>query len=193
MGDVMNFDMQKITSLSLSSAAGIILILLVGVLGYFALKRGLKSLLLSEYISPAAYGVAKSILKWLLIIAIALITLQNLGIKVTNIMAGLLTIAGMVAIGFIAVWSVLSNILCSFLLIAFRPFNIGDEIEIIEATGGSGLKGKVTGFNVMFTSLEEASEDGKTKLITQVPNNIFFQKSLRRKIDQKPEGSDGPR
>ena len=184
---VMNFDIQKLTDLGITSA-GILLIFLVGILCYFALKKGLKSLLFQEYITQAVFVVSKSILKWVLVISIGAIALQHLGIKVTNIMAGLLTIAGMVAIGFIAVWSILSNILCSVLLMAFRTFDIGDEIEIIEPIGGVGLKGKVVGFNVMFTSLAENSEESKSKILTQVPNNIFFQKSLRRKIGKKPEG-----
>lgn len=183
----MNFDAQKIMDLGITSA-GILLILFIGFICYFALKKGLKSLLLNEYITQAVYVISKSIFKWILVITIGAIALQHLGIKVTNIMAGLLTIAGMVAIGFIAVWSILSNILCSVLLIAFRAFNIGDEIEIVEPIGGTGLKGKVVSFNVMFTSLAENIEEGESKVITQVPNNVFFQKSLRRKIGKKTEG-----
>ena len=37
----------------------------------------------------------------------------------------------MVAIGFIAVWSILSNVLCSLMLIMHRSFRIGDDIEVV--------------------------------------------------------------
>jgi small-conductance mechanosensitive channel len=84
----------------------------------------------------------------------------------------------MIAVGFIAVWSVLSNLLCSILLVIFRPFQLGDEIEITEPVGGSSLRGKVMKFNVMYTTLLE-DIDGD-KVTTNIPNNIFFQKAIRR-------------
>ena len=93
----------------------------------------------------------------------------------------------MIAIGFIAVWSILSNILCSMMLVVFRNFDIGDEVEIVEPIGGVGLKGKVVGFNIMFTTLAESGEDVDPGMLTQVPNNIFFQKTLRRTKGQETE------
>ena len=61
----------------------------------------------------------------------------------------------------------------------FTPFRIGDEIEIIEATGGSGLRGKVVNLNILYTSLQEMAEDGGPNGVIHVPNNIFFQKAIR--------------
>ncbi|MCJ7600851.1 MAG: mechanosensitive ion channel family protein, partial [Desulfobulbaceae bacterium] len=96
-----------------------------------------------------------------------------------------LTLTGMVAIGFIAVWSILSNLSCALFLILFKMFQIGDEIEIVEPIGGTGLKGRVQDFNVMFTSLVEDASGGSEGFVTQVPNNIFFQKTMRRKKGDK--------
>jgi hypothetical protein len=110
---------------------------------------------------------------------------QAIGIKLTSIFAVLLTLTGMVAIGFIAVWSILSNLSCALFLILFKMFQIGDEIEIIEPIGGPGLKGRVQDFNIMFTSLVEDATDGSECFVTQVPNNIFSQKTMRRKKGDK--------
>jgi small-conductance mechanosensitive channel len=137
--------------------------------------------------SESFFLIVKSSIRWLLIIAVIAACLQQMGIKITNILAVLLTITGMIAIGFIAVWSVLSNILCSVILIVFRNFDIGDEIEIVEPVGGPGLKGRVVGFNIMFTILAESGEGVDAAMRTQIPNNIFFQKTLRRKPGQNTE------
>lgn len=183
----MDFRTEQLVSLG-TNTAGIILVLALGFVTFLLIKRGLKLLLTSEYISNPVYIVAKNIIRWLVIIAVMVIILQHLGIKIGNIMAGLLTVAGMIAIGFIAVWSVLSNILCSGFLVAFRMFEIGDEIMVVEPIGGEGLKGRVVSFNVMFTTLEEKVGADEEIYLTQVPNNIFFQKSLRRKRGKQTEG-----
>jgi len=81
-------------------------------------------------------------------------------------------LAAVVGVGFIAVWSILSNAFCALVLLISRPFQIGDDIEIVP----EGMRGEVTDFNLIFTILQ--SEDGST---VQVPNNLFFQKMFRRR------------
>ncbi|MCJ7604169.1 MAG: mechanosensitive ion channel family protein [Desulfobulbaceae bacterium] len=88
---------------------------------------------------------------------------------------------GMVAIGFIALWSILSNLSCALFLILFKMFQVGDEIEIVEPIGVPGLKGRVQDFNIMFTSLVKDTSEVTEGFVTQVPNNIFFQKTIHRK------------
>ena len=78
---------------------------------------------------------------------------------------------GLVAIGFFAVWSLLSNIIAGFFLFLSDPFKINDEIEVPEVS----LEGKVLDIRPLFVILEEPS--GHTVF---VPNNILFQKSFRR-------------
>jgi small-conductance mechanosensitive channel len=62
----------------------------------------------------------------------------------------------------------------------FDLFRLGDEIEIIEATGGKGLRGRVVDLNILYTSIEDTNDEEADKAITQVPNNLFFQKITRR-------------
>ncbi|PLX50831.1 MAG: mechanosensitive ion channel family protein [Desulfobulbaceae bacterium] len=173
-------DMERFAGLAGQSGA-ILLIFAAGFLAFLVLRRGLERLGRRGVISQPFFHVSKNIMRWLLIITVVAATFQQLGVKVTNIVTTLLTVAGMIAIGFIAVWSVLSNILCSMMLVMFRNFDMGDEVELIEPVGGTGLKGTVVGFNIMFTTLAENGDTAEAGMLTQVPNNLFFQKSLRRK------------
>lgn len=163
----------------------ILLVIFLGFCIYFSLNRSLKILLAKNKINEPFYLTVKNILKWLIFLSVSIIILQQIGVKLTSIFAVLLTLTGMVAIGFIAVWSILSNLSCTFFLILFKMFQIGDEIEIVDPIGGTGLKGRVKDFNVMFTSLVEEASKGTEGFVTQVPNNIFFQKTIRRKKGDK--------
>ena len=82
---------------------------------------------------------------------------------------------GLVAIGFFAVWSLLSNIVAGFFLFLSDPFKINDEIEVPEVS----IEGKVLDIRPLFVVLEEPSGH-----VTFIPNNVLFQKSFRR---LKPE------
>jgi small-conductance mechanosensitive channel len=158
----------------------ILVIIALGMLANFLVRRSLRQLVRRQYISEPLSLFLQGLVRWVIMVAVVLVALQQLGVRLIGIWAGLLTVAGMVAIGFIAVWSVLSNILCSVLLIIFAPFRIGDDIEIVEATGGKGLRGRVVNLNILYTSLQESPEGEADSGVTYVPNNIFFQKTLRR-------------
>lgn len=166
-------------------AVSIVIIAALGVLAYALIRRSLRIISKKKYISDSLRIILQGLSRWLIIIAVILIGLQQAGIRVASIWAALLTIVAMLAVGFIAVWSILSNILCSILMIIFRPFSIGDDIEIIEATGGKGLRGEVVNFNVLFTFLKEKNDTENTQAVVQIPNNFIFQKTVRRR-----EGKD---
>jgi small-conductance mechanosensitive channel len=94
-----------------------------------------------------------------------------LGFNLGGIWAMFATIVGMVAIGFVAVWSVLSNALCTLIILAYRLFEVGDELEF----PGEQINGKVVDLNFIYTTL--LALDGG---LLQVPNNLFLQKVVRR-------------
>jgi len=87
----------------------------------------------------------------------------------------------LVAIGFVAVWSILSNALCALMLMLTRPFDVGDTIEIVP----DGIKGKVVNFSLLFTTLRETEAR-----VIQVPNNTFFQKAIRCEEGDREVGLD---
>lgn len=183
----MQIEMDQLVALAWQAGA-LLLTLAVGLFCFQVGRRGLERLFARGLINQSFLLIAKNVLRWLLIIVVAAALLQQLGVKISSIVTALLTVAGMIAIGFIAVWSVLSNILCAMMLVIFRNFDIGDEIEIVEPVGGSGLRGRVVGFNIMFTTLAESDEGTDAAMRTQVPNNIFFQKTLRRRPGRATEG-----
>ncbi len=93
------------------------------------------------------------------------------GWKVDSIFTFVTTLLAMVAIGFVAVWSILSNFLVTMVLLVWKPFNVGEEVEILP----EAISGQVVDINFMYTTLR--SEDGK---MTAVPNSMFVQKLIRR-------------
>jgi small-conductance mechanosensitive channel len=175
----MAFPMEQIVHYTLI-ALSIVGFIILGMVARALVRRGLRRLTDKRYLSEPVSKLLQGLAGWTIVIVVVLLSLQQLGVHLLGLWAGLLTVVGMVTIGFIAVWSVLSNILCAILLIVFAPFRIGDEIEIIEATGGKGLRGKVVKLNILYTSLQEITDEGSSDALTHVPNNIFFQKTLRQ-------------
>ena len=96
------------------------------------------------------------------------------------ILASVITIIG---VGFIATWAMTSNFTASFFLVLWRPFHVGQTVEVLP----ENLKGRVVGRNLMFTTL---SEDGGS--VIQIPNSLFFQKMFRVGSDL-PAATANPR
>ena len=121
-------------------------------------------------------------LRYAVLVIATVLVLGQWGFPIDTLITVLGTIIGLVAIGFVAVWSVLSNLLCAFVLVFFKPFAVGDEIEL---TGGDGVKGRVIDLSLIFTTL--ATGPGETIL---VPNNLFFQRIIRRHAGTVTVGLD---
>lgn len=90
-------------------------------------------------------------------------------------------LATTVAIGFFAVWSVLSNMVCALLILVFRPFRVGDWIELLEGTKPAPA-GRIVDMNLLFVSLVDPSDEN---LEVRIPNSLIFQKVVRRRAAQK--------
>lgn len=113
------------------------------------------------------------VIRYAILILTLLLILSRWGFEINGIMAVIGTILGLVAIGFVAMWSVLSNFLCTLVLVVMKPFFVGDEIELPTAN----VRGKVVDLSLVFTTLE--SGPGETVL---VPNNMFFQLIFKRRV-----------
>jgi len=98
------------------------------------------------------------------------IALNVWGIGLGGVWAVLISAITIVGVGFIATWAMISNFTASFFLVVWRPFHVGQTVEILP----ENLKGRVVDRNLMFTTL---SEESGNKL--QIPNNLFFQKVFR--------------
>lgn len=142
-----------------------------GVFAYLCLHRGLKTLEKRRHLPARLVNTLRRSFLWLILIASALMLLQSIGV-LHSVVTAVTGVFALVAIGFVAVWSVLSNTLCSLILMAVRPFRVGDTI----AFPPDEYRGKVVNFNMIFTTLE--TDDG---LLLQVPNNTFFLRPIMRK------------
>jgi len=151
----------------------------------YLLLKGLKRILniveAKQIMSPPFTKFFHSIFKWLIVLITILLVLQQSGIELNSLWAVISAMTAMVAIGFVAVWSVLSNLLCTLMLIIFHPFRIGDDIEIIDPAMTSGIGGNVRNINLMFTTLSSMENDPHNRYLIHIPNNLFFQKILRMK------------
>lgn len=131
-----------------------VVVVLLSALAYSLLSRALVKAATEGYLDYHLRIILSNIVKWLLVAIAALFTLGFFGGSVAALWAGLSGVLALVALGFVAVWSVLSNVLCSILLIIFPPFRIGDEIEIQEPTAKYAVRGKVISIDMFMTSLE---------------------------------------
>ncbi len=120
--------------------------------------------------------------RWTVLLVTLLLLMQSLGIF-GNAWGIITTALAAIAVGFVAVWSLFSNATAALIILTFRPFRIGDVIELVEPAGG-GIGGRVVDMNLMFTTLREepaadaAVAEGAVRFL-RIPNNLLFQKALR--------------
>ena len=105
--------------------------------------------------------------------------LERLGVSATVLWTALTGFTAVAAVAFFALWSVLSNMFCALLIFTMGPFRLGDTVEVIESADKPGVKGKVISINLFYTTLQDLSEEA-VGAVLQVPNSLFFQKSVRR-------------
>jgi small-conductance mechanosensitive channel len=100
----------------------------------------------------------------------AMVILEIWGIGVGGVWTLLVSAATLVGVGFLATWTMISNITASLFIVIWRPFRLVDTVEILPEK----LKGRVVDRDLMFVVLRE--EAGSA---IRVPNNLFFQKMFR--------------
>lgn len=101
---------------------------------------------------------------------VATLVLEIWGVGVGGVWTLLVSAATVIGVGFLATWTMVSNITASFFIAFWRPFRLGDEIEIVP----ENLKGRVIDSNLMYVVARESSG-----AVIQIPNNLFFQKMFR--------------
>jgi len=106
--------------------------------------------------------------------------LGRLGVSATVLWTALSGFVAVAAVAFFAMWSVLSNLLCAILIFTVGPFRLGDIVELVDTVDKPGVKGRVVAINLLYTTLIEVEEAGTNSAMVQVPNSLFFQRSVRR-------------
>ncbi|MCF3649330.1 mechanosensitive ion channel family protein [Synoicihabitans lomoniglobus] len=147
-------------------------VILGGMLLNMVLGRMLSLLTKRSHLSPDDVVPARNVIRWIVRIITAILVLGVFGFELGGLWAMISTVLAMVAIGFVAVWSLLSHTSATILLVILRPYSVGDDIEL----PSENVTGRVIDINFFFTTL--LSHDGSQ---WRVPNNLFFQKVLKRR------------
>lgn len=155
--------------------SGVIVVL--SLVFYKLIARAMIKNAFRKKVSKRATILTRKALRWVFIAVTAALLVVLWGGSLQNFWISLTGIFGIIAIGFFAVWSILSNIVAGMVLLGSKNINIDDNIEIVN----EGIKGRIVDINVMFTILKS----GRDKV--QVPNNILLQKAVRVKIKSKDE------
>lgn len=148
----------------------LILVVIVGG-GAFLIGLGLRAVSVAGHrlgMPALAERPIKSIIFWIGALLVAAAVLRQFNV---DVLTPLTAVLGLIAIGFVAVWSVLSHITATFILVLTQAFSVDDHIEFM----GDPVRGKVKHLNTIYTVLEDT--DGG---VIYVPNNLFFQKMFRR-------------
>lgn len=121
---------------------------------------------------PNRTAATKRILIFSLYVFSIVILVIVWGGDLNNLWVSLGSILGVIAIGFFAIWSILSNIVAGIIIYSINPFKISDTIVLVEKS----ITGKVIDIGLIYTILED--EEG----IFTVPNNLFFQQVIKVKL-----------
>lgn len=148
------------------------------------LVRRLLGRLAHAYALPATLVVlARRVIGLLVYLGALLWSLERMGVSGHVLWTAFTGFAAVGAVAFFAAWSVLSNLFCTLLIFTTRAFRPGDVVELLETGDKPGFKGRVHDINLVYTTLVETGPDG-TLTRLQLPNNLFFQRPLRRWVDE---------
>ena len=100
----------------------------------------------------------------------AMVVLEIWGVSVGGLWTLMVSAVTIIGVGFLATWTMISNVTASFFIAFWHPFRLGDTIEMLPEK----LSGRVIDRNLMFVVVRENSG-----AIIQIPNNLFFQKMFK--------------
>jgi small-conductance mechanosensitive channel len=164
-------EMEEILSALKHPAASVILIFACSWFIHRLVKRSVLKLKDTSYIQVhTAHRIVASIRAGLFVVA-AIATLQATGI-IGEAWAIVSAAIAALAVGFVATWSLLSNITAAVLVLIFRPFRVGDRIQILESDK-IVVEGIVLDLNLAFTTVQDHS------MACRIPNNLLFQRVVR--------------
>ena len=129
---------------------------------------------------PETVLLARRFLTGALWVCAGLIILELWGLSVGGLWTAVVSVMTLIGVGFLATWTMVSNVTANLLLTMWRPFHLGQTVSLLP----EDLKGRVVDRSLMFTTLVE---DCGTKIV--IPNNMFFQKPFRVGENSLPQDS----
>lgn len=151
----------------------IILALVIFIIGRMAvgiISGTIKKVMTKANLDPILVSFLSGILRTVMLLLVIVFSLSQLGLDTTSLVA-LLGAAGL-AVGF-ALKDSLSHFAAGVMLILFRPFKVGDFVEV------DGVMGSVDQITIMSTRLK--SPDNKVIII---PNSNVFGNTMTNFSDQ---------
>lgn len=145
-------DLMPLLSHFVSEILGVLAVLLVALMVSIALKRVINLMRDRKHVSLLISNRLHNVRRWVVVVLTVLAILEALGIF-RGAWALISTALAALALGFVAAWSVLSNATAALLILTFRPFRIGDEIELLELSNGFPIGGRVLDMNLLYTTL----------------------------------------
>ena len=120
--------------LSVEAVIGTIAILLSVSIAVIASNRLLRRLLVRQrprfHMAPDTILFFTRISGALLWICAALLILQLWGLSVSGLWALLASVAALIGVGFLAVWTIISNMTASFFITIWHPFRLGESASL---------------------------------------------------------------
>lgn len=154
-----------LTTLALLVGAALVIFLVNHLLKNLLAPAGVRVGLRPETVASFARAITVT-----LAVFVLLLVLDLWGVGVGGLWTVLVSAATIIGVGFLATWAMVSNVTASLFLTVWRPFHLGDTVELLP----ENLKGRAVERNLMFTVLREDSGS-----VLQIPNNLFFQKMFR--------------
>lgn len=143
----------------------------IALLTHWLVGRMVMRLARSRYMAESTALRLRSLLRLTLFLLFALLALKASG-AIDELWAIVSATLAALAVAFVATWSLLSNLTSALILLTFRPFRVGDQIEILE--GDKVLvSGKVLDLNLIFTTLVDGD------VASRIPNNLLLQRVVR--------------
>jgi small conductance mechanosensitive channel len=142
-------DMERFAGLAMVYGTPVLGALLVALVGWwlarFIERTVRRALLASSQMDPLVAGFLSNLARYAALVLTFLVIIQLVGIQATSLVA--VVGAASLAIG-LALQGTLSNMAAGVMLLLFRPFQVGDDIEV------EGKRGRVRNLNLFVTELE---------------------------------------
>jgi small conductance mechanosensitive channel len=161
-----------------------LLILIIGILIARRIARSFDGLLGKRAMEPPLRAVLVRAVSGLFVMLALLIALQNLGVEIVPLLAGL----GVIGVGAsLAMQGVLSNIVAGLTIIFTRPYRIGEYISI------NGVEGQVEEVTLFSTKLSHSDHSlvivPNRKIVGEILHNYGVMRQLNLTA-AVPYGSD---
>ncbi|MEQ6166195.1 mechanosensitive ion channel family protein [Ekhidna sp. MALMAid0563] len=170
MDQLTNF-INKLETNYLVQLAITLVIIILFLASRWVIKKSLRRLAAKFSYDPNRTAATKRIIMGSLYTFVILLLVIIWGGDLNNLWVSIGSILGVIAIGFFAIWSILSNIVAGIIIYTINPFKITDTLVLVEKE----VTGKVIDIGLIYTKLQD--KDG----IFTVPNNVFFQQIVKVK------------